>query len=127
LSYQWWFNTTNSVAQGTNTSLTVSNAQPADAGGYSVIVTNAAGNATSSVAMLKVFTTAAATLVSPAASSNGQFSFGATGVTGFNYAVQASTNLVDWRGLLTNTAPFTFTDANTPLFPSRFYRAVYLP
>ncbi len=127
LSYQWWFNSTNRLSSGINPSLTVSNAQPTNAGGYSVIVTNAAGSATSSVAVLQVFTTAAASLNSLRLSSNGQFGFGVTGVPGFGYVVQASTNLVDWLGLVTNAAPFAFTDTNGALFPSRFYRAVCLP
>ena len=125
LSYQWWFNTTNRLAGGTNISLTISNAQPADDGNYSVIVTNAAGNATSSVAVLQVFTSAAATLNSLTLSSSNEFGFGLTGVPGFNYAVLASSNLADWQALLTNAAPFTFTDTNVPPFPSRFYRALY--
>ena len=127
LSYEWRFNSTNCLTDCTNNCLTISNAQPAHTGGYSVIVTNAAGSATSSVALLQVFTTATATLNSLVLSTNGHFGFGVTGVPGFNYAVQTSTNLVDWRALLTNASPFPFTDANAALLPNRFYRAVYLP
>ena len=37
--------------------------------------------------------------------------------------VQVSTNLVDWVSLLTNTAPFSFTDTNAVnTYPRRFYR-----
>jgi hypothetical protein len=36
--------------------------------------------------------------------------------------IQASTNLVKWTGVYTNTPPFTFTDSIAG--PSRFYRAV---
>jgi len=40
--------------------------------------------------------------------------------------VQASTNLVDWVSIYTNTPPFTFTDTNLAAYPQRYYR-VQLP
>src|SRR5206468_1701406 len=46
LSYQWHFNGTN-LFGATNTSLTLTNIQPTDAGIYSVTVSNANGTATS--------------------------------------------------------------------------------
>jgi polygalacturonase len=127
LGYQWRLNATNSVAGGTNVSLIISNAQPSNAGGYFVIVTNTYGSATSSTAVLQVFTTAAATLNSLVFSTNKQFGFNVTGVPGFSYAVQASTNLVDWTSLVTNTSPFSLMDTDSELFSNRFYRAVCPP
>ena len=57
-SYQWQFNNgviSNSAPSGTNTAtLTLNNVQPSDAGNYTVIVTNAYGSVTSSVAALIV-------------------------------------------------------------------------
>ena len=53
LSYQWYFNS-NSIASATNNSYTLGSATTNDAGGYFVIVTNASGSATSSVATLSV-------------------------------------------------------------------------
>jgi len=53
LNYQWRFNATN-ISGATIASYTRTNAQSADAGGYTVIVTNAAGSITSSVATLLV-------------------------------------------------------------------------
>lgn len=52
-SYQWRFGGTN-LATATDSSFTRFNAQPADVGGYSVVVTNSLGGATSSVATLTV-------------------------------------------------------------------------
>jgi hypothetical protein len=46
---------------------------------------------------------------------------------GFPYRLQASTNLVNWLNLSTNTpgsTPFTFTDPLGPAYPERFYRLV---
>ena len=53
LSYQWWFGGTN-IAGATGTSLTLSNVQPAQAGNYTLQVTNAYGAAISSNAVLTV-------------------------------------------------------------------------
>ena len=53
LSYQWRFNGTN-VAGATGTLLTLSNVQPAQAGNYSVRVTNLVGSTVSSNATLTV-------------------------------------------------------------------------
>jgi hypothetical protein len=53
LSYQWFFNS-NSLAGKTNSTLTLTNVQPAQQGYYSVTVTNAFGKAASSNAFLTV-------------------------------------------------------------------------
>ena len=52
-SYQWRFGS-NSLTGATNASLILTNAQAASAGNYSVVVSNAAGSATSSNAVLTV-------------------------------------------------------------------------
>jgi hypothetical protein len=53
LSYQWQFNGTN-IAGATNTSFALLNVQPAQAGNYSVVVSNPAGQTQSSNAVLTV-------------------------------------------------------------------------
>jgi pimeloyl-ACP methyl ester carboxylesterase len=55
LKYQWWFNG-QTILNATNNSLSPFNVQFTNAGGYSVIVTNAYGSVTSAVAQLTVFT-----------------------------------------------------------------------
>jgi hypothetical protein len=52
-----------------------------------------------------------------------QIQFNVLGGTGFSYTILAATNLnlPVWVPLVTNTAPFSFTDVVA--FPSRFYRA----
>jgi hypothetical protein len=52
LHYVWLFNETNIV--GTNVFLTLTNVQPANAGVYSVVVSNSAGTATSSNVLLTI-------------------------------------------------------------------------
>ncbi len=68
--------------------------------------------------------TAAAMLLEPA-SSIGAFSFNVNGPSGYTYVIQASTNMVNWVPVMTNTAPFEFVDSNADLFNQRFYRSVY--
>jgi endonuclease/exonuclease/phosphatase family metal-dependent hydrolase len=53
LTYQWRLAGTN-ISGATDTTYTRSNVQPADAGNYSVVITNAAGTATSANAVLTV-------------------------------------------------------------------------
>ena len=56
LSYQWRFNTNNYIVNATNSSLTVVSAQLTNVGNYDVIITNAYGAVTSSIANLFVVT-----------------------------------------------------------------------
>jgi hypothetical protein len=37
--------------------------------------------------------------------------------------IQASTNLINWVNIYTNTGTFNFTDSVAPGYPKRFYRA----
>ena len=60
------------------------------------------------------------------AQANGTFGLNVSGVPGYQYVVQASTDLVNWVAIQTNTAPFAFVDANANQFPRRFYRTYYL-
>ena len=52
LYYQWYFNTNTLLANATNASLTISNVQTNDEGGYHVVITNSIGSVTSQVATL---------------------------------------------------------------------------
>jgi pectate lyase len=54
LSYQWYYNTNTVLTNATSSILTLTNVQLADAGGYSVVVTNGSGAITSAVAQLTV-------------------------------------------------------------------------
>ena len=55
LSFQWWFNGTNTVGSDTNV-LVLPNVGTNEAGSYSVLITNVAGSVTSTVAVLNVAT-----------------------------------------------------------------------
>ncbi|MDE3067237.1 MAG: immunoglobulin domain-containing protein [Verrucomicrobiota bacterium] len=125
LLYQWQFNSAN-LPLATNASLTLTNVTRADVGSYSVTVSDNAGATNSGPAMLTVYDSAAAVL-GPVARTDSGFVLSVSGVPGYRYVVEASTNLSDWVPLQTNTAPFYFSDPNASLFHRRFYRSLYLP
>lgn len=61
---------------------------------------------------------------------NREFLMTVKGEVGLRYAVEASTNLVSWTSLKTNTADngfFDFRDTTAPAFRQRFYRARFVP
>jgi hypothetical protein len=89
---------------------------------------SAASSAASAATMqtkLVVSSSPAATLTT-VANAKGQFGFQVTGVAGGQYVVQATSDLVHWTSVETNTAPFTFQDSNTSGFSRRFYRAYFV-
>src|SRR5581483_11286330 len=54
INYQWYFNLTNALPDQTNSTLVITNIDPAQAGSYSVIVSNELGSAASTPAFLRV-------------------------------------------------------------------------
>ena len=128
LSYQWQFNGTN-VAGATKPILAVTNAQATQAGGYSVIVSNALGVATSSTALLTVLPRVAIIQSSSLTLTNGQLGFVASSATGLIWSVQSSSNLLQWVdvAVLTNkTGTMTFIGPVTNLTQA-FYRLRLAP
>jgi uncharacterized repeat protein (TIGR01451 family) len=67
-------------------------------------------------------TTVTSPVVSGAVATGGKFYLTVSG-TG-SVVIQASTNLVSWVNIYTNTPPFTFTDTISSPFSYRFYRAM---
>ena len=124
LKYYWKHNGTKITGSGS--SLTLNSVSSTSAGTYSVMASNSVGTATST-ASLTVVSTAAAKLSPAVQPTAGVFNFTVTGVTGYKYAVQATTDMINWTALQTNTAPFVFTDNNSSQFGRRFYRTVYVP
>jgi len=58
-------------------------------------------------------------------STNG-FLLSGSGAPGYNYVIEASTNLVNWTPVETNPAPFQFIDIAASNYPVRFYRTVLI-
>jgi uncharacterized repeat protein (TIGR03803 family) len=134
LSYQWQFNGTN-LTDGGNLSgsatrvLTITNALPANAGMYSVTVSNSLGSAVSPAAQLSV--SLQPQLQMPVV-TNGSFVFSWIAAPGESYQVQYLTNLAstNWINLgAPVTASNEFTISTNLLGPDqeRFYRVLLLP
>ena len=99
LSYQWYFNTNTALSGQTATNLTLANVQGTNAGSYSVRVSNAGGNITSTQAVLTV-------LQPPSITTPPQ-----------DQSVVES-NAVTFSVTVTGTAPLTyqwFFNTNTPI------------
>jgi hypothetical protein len=178
LTYQWQLNGVN-IAGATGSSFNLNNLQFANAGLYTVAISNAAGVTTSAAAVVNVGVNLSQQLVGSAvqltwpspfvlqsaavapgpysdlagASSpysynlasgpqrffrlrsppvqftsaylpSGEFVMSGPGVPGYNFVLQASTDLVHWINLQTNTSPVTLVDSNATQYPNRTYRAV---
>jgi hypothetical protein len=57
--------------------------------------------------------------------TGGSFQFTLKGIAGQPYAIEASSNLLNWSALITNVAPanvFSVTDATSTNAVRRFYR-----
>ena len=132
LHYQWRKGGANLLNDGrisgvTTTNLVIANVQPADAGDYSVVVTNFTGSVTSSVAQL--------TIISPGRLSDvsywpslGFFFVFRDGTAGRPYRIQTCTSLTqgDWTDWVSfnYTGPIGLTDLGAIEATNRFYRAV---
>lgn len=128
LSYQWFFNGTNALVGATAATLTLTNVQPDQAGGFSVVVSSTDGSVTSAVATLRV-------LVPPTLDVAGlrvtgaQVSISLRSVSGLNYTLEFTTSLTDrsWTPLppaVPGTGDtITLADTNAvPAEGNRFYR-----
>jgi hypothetical protein len=128
VSYQWRFNGT-ALAGATASTLALTNVQPAQAGEYSVVLSNSFGAVTSASAMLTI-------IVRPEVPPNfsafrrqtdGAIEFTLKGESGRNYRIEVSTDLARWN-LLTRLAGLesgaTYRDPDSPGLQWRFYRAV---
>ena len=121
LSYQWLFNgstlANGGQFSGVNSStLSINNAQPANAGGYTVVVTNSLGSVTSAVAVLTVLVPPAITAqpqsVTTVTGTTAIFSATATGSAPLSYQWQLNgVNLAN-GGRISGATTNTLTIAN---------------
>jgi len=123
LKYQWRRNGTN-VANATNDTLVITNAQTFTNGSFTLVVTNSALAVTSNPALLTVVVRPG--LSFPRVLTNKMFQLRINGTTGSIVRVEQSTNLTAWFvfsnfTMLSN--PVTFTDPAATNLPKRFYRA----
>jgi hypothetical protein len=120
VTYHWVFNDTNVLSRSSNAILTLTNVQPAQAGGYTVVVSNLLGAVTSAPAMLNVIAPLERRLV-PGINLTGE----AVSLLNLDY-VNSINPAPDWLPAETvslgSTSQFYF-DLSTPPSPQRFYRA----
>lgn len=126
LYYQWLSNGV-AILNATNSSLTLSNVQPANAAGYSLSISNVFGATNTAAATLTVREQMMFSPTNPPSISAGQIQFRVLNILGMNKVVlEASTNLVNWVPIKTNTTPpGNFLDLSDPVLgirPYRFYR-----
>lgn len=124
-TYQWKFNTAPLSGQ-IGASLVINNAQPANDGDYTVEVRNAAGIVTSSIAHLTVQFPAGPLILTNMQSTAGIAEFDVSGPPGAPIIIWASSDLVSWTPIHTNSNPgsqWHFSDTMSSPAGSRFYRA----
>ena len=116
---------TNEVSVGGLTNVTVSGLADGTTYYFAVRAVNGSGlESVYSVQTTYAVPSAAAIMGLPLLASNG-VSINVTGVRGYAYVIEASTDMVNWVELQTNVSPLSFTDTNASKYPKRFYRAVY--
>jgi hypothetical protein len=128
LTYQWQLNSTNNLPGGTNSSFTITGASPANAGNYTVLVTDSLGSVTSAVAVLTInvpplFTGARL------ADGGTSLTLSGTGTASQSYVLVTATNLTPpaaWKPMMTNNADgngiIHFTDTPAANYRQRYYR-----
>ena len=128
MSFQWYLNQTNPfVSPATFGTLTLPNVTVYEVGLYSVVVANAYGSATSSVATLTVV---APLVTGITRNTNEGVTLSFVGLPNSTTRIWAATNLASpifWQSIFTNTGTTTngtwqFTDTNAVRLPARFYR-----
>ena len=96
MSFQWWFNGTN-LLSSIGPSLALTNLTAADAGGYSVVVTDSMGVCTSRTALLNVTLSDSSPHLSVGwGTHSNTLSFSVGGDVGRYYRIETSSNLVQW-------------------------------
>jgi hypothetical protein len=91
-----------------------------------IVPRGASTNLVASISGTTGTTNITAATLTAAAQVGGQFALTVAGAAGHQYVVEASTDLVNWVPVQTNTAPFTFVDTAAGQFNQRFYRSVYI-
>jgi hypothetical protein len=127
--YRWQFNGSD-IPGATDTSLTLTNVQPSDAGSYGVVVTVVANGIAPATFTASLNVLSSLTLSEPAILPDGSFQMRLQGIPNRNYGIDSSPDLTNWSQL--NILPYTngampFVDTAATNHVQRFYRARLLP
>jgi hypothetical protein len=106
LSYQWQLAGSNLAGQ-TAPMLALTNIDGSQAGGYSVIVTNAGGAVTSTPVVLAVSASDVQPSLMAVTGQSAQFMFALTGEIGRNYRIESSVDLAGWTNEYSFPDPFS--------------------
>jgi len=117
--YQWFFGG-DTVPDATNSSLSLANLQPSQAGAYTVVVTNQFGAATSAPSLLSVIPPVAKKIV-PALNCAGEL--GNLLHLDYTDGVQAGAQWMPLSHFTLTSKPQIDFDLSEPLPPQRYYRA----
>jgi hypothetical protein len=125
LTYQWRFKSI-SISGGTNATLLLPNVRAADAGNYDVTISNPAGSTTSESAALTI---SLRPWLAWLRLSNDAPQFILSGTPGDRYAIEFSTNFVDWApaSMVTNVSGIILLDAPLPNASQTYFRGRLLP
>jgi len=130
LAYQWQRDGVD-IPGATSTSFTLANAQLADNGDYVAVVSNVLGSAASDAATLMVRPPPGSPRLDDFAQVSGVgISFLLSGDTGYTYAIEGSTNLVDWWHFTNVTNDTGILEIVLPDDPGQlmqFYRVKWSP
>jgi FtsP/CotA-like multicopper oxidase with cupredoxin domain len=128
MTYLWYFNTNAPVfSPSAFATLSLPNVTAQSAGFYSVLITNAFGSVTSSMASLTVVTPS---ITGATRNADGSVTLTFVGLPNAASRIWATTNLAlpaSWQPIFTNTTTSTngtwqFIDTNATGYPWRFYR-----
>ncbi|MDB6057866.1 MAG: hypothetical protein JWO95_1710, partial [Verrucomicrobiales bacterium] len=120
-----WLRNQVPVSGQTNTTLNLSNFQTANEGSYQLMASNSMGIVTSVIAPLLV--NSPMRMGNYYLTTNGQFQFQLVGAANTNYVLQASSDLIHWQSLATNSSPtgfWNYADTGSAGTSLRFYRAI---
>jgi hypothetical protein len=127
INYQWFSSVSGALSGQTNATLTLANIQLAQAGSYSVQVTNSLGGNTSAPATLTVVPPR---VTQPKILPDGHFGFVANGIQGTTCTIRSSASLSGPWTILTNitvgvNGVISFEDPTTPPPTTQFYEALF--
>jgi len=115
---------TNVIVAGNVTSISIPGIVPGNTYYFAATSYNAAGwESAYSPEISYTVPVANAPLVSIASTSGG-INISVNGTATSPYVIMASTNLINWVALSTNTSPFVFTDTDSSNYSQRFYQAI---